>query len=177
MPENEEKLIAKKYLRPQKQIVMTKKKRAIADKGTQIPMQRFELYKSAFAWINYAINCGFYLEAITLIESVLSDRIESRLTYLDTPNANFRPLGKLIEQLKVNEKNEDVIKFIIEIYQWKESRNELLHEMAKIDANKVFKSWNERILFAKKSAQDGRVLLRKFDFCLAKVRRMENKIK
>lgn len=156
---------------------MIKKRRAIAVNGTQIPMQRFELYKATFAWINFAIESGFYLEATTLIESVLSDRIESRLTFLENRKLDFQNLGNLIRDLEKFEKNEEIYKFIKDLRQWKNSRNEALHEMAKIDANKVFKPWNKRILFAKKSAQDGRVLLRKFDLCLAKVRRMENKIK
>lgn len=154
---------------------MEKRKRAIANIGTDIPMQRFELFKSAFHWINYAIVSGFYLEAITLTESVLSDRIESRLTRLDVKRSSFEPLGILISELRKNEINEDLRNLINELHSWKNLRNEAIHEMVKIEKDKSFATWNSRVSRNKLIAQNGYKLLRKFDTCLAKVKKAEIK--
>lgn len=154
---------------------MESKNRAVAIIGTDIPMQRFVLYKSAFSWINYAIESGFYLEAITLIESILSDRIESRLTHLESKKSSFQPLGKLIVELKKSETNEDLRNLIEELVTWKNLRNEALHEMVKIEKDKPFLTWNNRVEKTKFIAKNGQKLLRRFDTCVSKVKRSEIK--
>ncbi|MBK8182926.1 MAG: hypothetical protein IPK63_08495 [Candidatus Competibacteraceae bacterium] len=56
--------------------------RAIATADNNIGITRYQLYKRAYAKINESIKQGFYLEAISIIESLISDRLESRLTFL-----------------------------------------------------------------------------------------------
>src|SRR3990167_3525749 len=58
------------------------RKRAIATSDTTIGSTRYNLYKQAYSRINDATKQGFFLEAITIIESLISDRLESRLTFL-----------------------------------------------------------------------------------------------
>ncbi len=75
---------------------------------------------------------GFFLEAITLMESLISDRLESALIYYGvcTPDEVFKPLGENLKRLDslgiISDELYD------EINHWKKSRNTALHEMAKI---------------------------------------------
>lgn len=57
---------------------MDMKVRAIAKEDNEVGLERYKLYKSAFSRINKAIKEEYYLEAITLVESILADRLESR---------------------------------------------------------------------------------------------------
>lgn len=57
------------------------------------------LYKNAFSRINLAMEQGFHLEAISLIESLVSDRLESRLSFLKQKDFSFEPLGSLIKEI------------------------------------------------------------------------------
>ena len=41
---------------------------------------------------------GFYCEAITLSESIIADRLDSRLSYLKQHNCGFRMLGELVRE-------------------------------------------------------------------------------
>ena len=43
--------------------------------GTNI--ERYHLYKDVFGHLSYAMKNGFYIETIALLESAISDRLES----------------------------------------------------------------------------------------------------
>ena len=142
---------------------MPKRKRAIVEENSTVGKHRREIYKSVFKKIKLANESGFYLEAITLIESLITDRLESRLSYLDGKDFSFKTIGKLIKKTKQIETDSE-LKILIEtdLYEWADGRNKSLHEMAKI-AEGDFSSWDERYLKLKKIASDGLALLRKID--------------
>lgn len=60
----------------------SKKKRAVSSESNDVGSKRHELYKGVIGKINSAIEAGYYLEAITLEESLICDRFASRFTYL-----------------------------------------------------------------------------------------------
>jgi len=142
---------------------MPKRKRAIVEENSTVGKHRREIYKSVFKKIKLANEAGFYLEAITLIESLITDRLESRLSYLDRKDFSFKTIGKLIKKTKQIETDSE-LKILIEtdLFEWSDDRNKSLHEMAKI-AEGDFSSWDEKYLKLKKIASDGMALLRKID--------------
>ena len=142
---------------------MPKRKRAIVEENSAVGKHRREIYKSAFKQIKAANEAGFYLEAITLIESLITDSLESRLSYLDGKDFSFKTIGKLIEK-SVKIETDSELKNLIEIdlRKWADGRNTSLHEMAKI-AEGDFSTWDERYLKLKNISTKGMTLLRKID--------------
>jgi hypothetical protein len=123
-----------------------------AGKGSSIGNERYALLQAAFAHVQRAIRDGHHLEAITVLESILTDRLGSmvhgslgqKVTLRDT-------LGHLIKAATSNQVNprndpvgstsakkrsalpEDVISFIGgDLLEWWGSRNRAVHAMAKI---------------------------------------------
>ena len=56
------------------------RKRAITASDNDIGQERHKLYKSSFSWIKKSIGAGYYLEAISVVESLVADRLESYLS-------------------------------------------------------------------------------------------------
>lgn len=137
--------------------------RAIAGKGNGIGKQRNELYRNAFRRINESIKEGYYLEAIALTESLLSDRLESRVSHLSGRNVGFKTLEKLIRQSRETE-TDLAFKQLVEsdVNSWRGKRNEALHEMVKIEEG-LEVGWDERIENLKGTAKEGLKVLRKVD--------------
>ena len=123
-------------------------------------MERYRTYTDVIARYNKAIKAEFYLEAITLMESIIADRLES---YLIRKTGNkalaFKTLEKLIRGLK---NNNDVLMPISDIEDWKNSRNMFLHEMAKIEDGK-YEDFQTKYYDAKQCAEDGMKLFRMVD--------------
>lgn len=133
------------------------KTREIADTPEK-GQKRYWLYRSVIDRYNEAYKSGYYLEAITLMESLITDRLESLLVYhgLITPNKAFMTLGSCINIIR---RSQEILseKLIDEIDEWKNSRNHALHEMAKIEEgdSAVF---NQRYVSLQSVAQKGYVL-------------------
>ena len=67
----------------------------------EIAQRRHDRYYNVISQYNRAISNEFYIEAITLMESLLSDRLESLLNQLgSTSEYSFLPLGNLLSALK-----------------------------------------------------------------------------
>jgi hypothetical protein len=109
------------------------------DVGTK----RFWLLRAAAEKAAEAFKQGFYLEAITLTESLLGTRLESRLTWVRSCQNNshavtFSTLGFLCKELLHDDAKvaPDWNAFqapIQEISKWVQLRNEALHGMAKLE--------------------------------------------
>lgn len=123
----------------------SKKQRAVATPGSAAATQRYHLYSMAYSRISEAIDAGFYLEAITLIESIATDRLESRLTFLTKTNCGFQNLGPLIQQIRATETDANLRTIIDQDLDfWRVMRNEAVHEMAKLEAGST-STWEDRI--------------------------------
>jgi len=113
---------------------MQRKIRAVNEPGTDIGKRRHSFYTAAFKHITDPIDKGFYLEAITLIESVITDRLEGHLTTLLGADFSYKTLGDIIEKTKKRETDEILQKLIIQdLDQWRIKRNSSLHGMVKFE--------------------------------------------
>ena len=102
----------------------TKRERAIAIPHAGVGMTRYQLYRKAWGRVESATEAGYYLEAITLLESILTDRLESRASYLTGRNEGYQNLGPLIHTLRQHESIADFRPIIDRIDAWRERRNE-----------------------------------------------------
>ncbi len=96
-------------------------------------------YREAWGRIRQSIGCGYYLEAITLEESIISDRLISYLVRVGAvkPDAKLQtqPLARLIKEWK-NHVPEAICDSFChdlqsEIDEWRVHRNEVVHGMVK----------------------------------------------
>lgn len=137
-----------------------KKSRAVATPGSPAATQRYHLYRMAYGRISEAMDAGFYLEAITLIESIATDRLESRLSFLTGTNRGFENLGPLITSMRKHEQD-PALRALVDkdLDAWREMRNASLHEMPKLAAGDS-STWEDRTLFLSIVAIEGLDILR-----------------
>lgn len=122
---------------------------------------RYNLFKHAEERIEQSIQEGYYCEAIAIIESVITDRLESRLSYLKQINVGFQNLGPAITSLQKCETDETIILLLSELDYWRVKRNTALHELVKIEAVKSVLRWEQRLEDLSVSANEGYELLKK----------------
>lgn len=136
--------------------------RAKAIPKTLVGKHRYGIYLNAYKRINEAIKAGFFLEAITLIESLLTDRFESRLSYVKRAEFSFKTLEKIVNAAK--DEPDDILQKIMQgdVKNWKNQRNRAIHEMAKIEDGD-WSSWEIRYAHLEKVATKGLIVLRAVD--------------
>ncbi|WP_143474007.1 hypothetical protein [Limnohabitans sp. B9-3] len=124
-----------------------------------------ESFTYAFRRINEAIANEYYLEAITLCESIISDRLLSHVSFhkknkgnLKTSFANLIVSAQKIHKLPIEWKSEtDLFKSIDE---WRDARNKCVHGAAKSIPTEPTISVLEFIKLTKQSANQGKRLAR-----------------
>lgn len=131
--------------------------------GSSVGQERYLLYRRARRRVKQAIEAGFYLEAVALLESMISDRIESRTAQLHHQKKEKREFGNLSNLAEsLSGKNSKEPKEAKAIYKkvvaWAKFRNKTLHQMVKI-AEKNEQGWEDRLAEAKQTAIDGESLL------------------
>ena len=138
-------------------------------------IDRCEIIKSAISRFNTAIEHSFFLEATALIESLICDRLESRIGELTHNTVEFGTLGDLLKQLNKIE-NDNLLKEIMnkKLNQWTGSRNIVIHQAAKIQQDHK-KDWNSFIKLAEQTAKEGRNAFDKYNGQLQKLRRQKSK--
>ena len=142
---------------------MDKKIRAVNDPGKDIGKKRYIFYRQAFGHIAKSMEQGFNLEAISVIENLISDRLEGHLTYLLGANYSFKTLGDLIYKTKEIETDE-ILKELIaqDLNQWRIKRNASIHEMVKFEEGDT-NNWFGRIKDLPAIAEEGLYIYRKID--------------
>jgi hypothetical protein len=146
------------------------RKRAATDSSNDIGQERYELYKSAFTQITESIKAGYYLEAISIVESLISDRLESHLSLRLGRDFSFKTLGALIQGIKEHETDRTLRSVVLDdLDQWRAARNKAAHEMVKIEEGKQI-SWDERTKVNEVVAVQGLKLVRKIDQTVRKLR-------
>lgn len=128
--------------------------REIADTSDK-RQKRYRLYKSVIGRYREAIDKGFYLEAITLMESIITDRLESVLIYYGLMNREkaFRTMEFCLQLFNETQGiiSDELYNRIVD---WKNERNHALHEMAKIEEGDE-SSFSQRYNAQKKVAEQG----------------------
>jgi hypothetical protein len=106
------------------------------------------------------MDAGFFLEAITLIESLATDRLESRLSFLTGTNRGFENLGPLIKDMRKHE-TDPALRALVDqdLDAWRQMRNASLHEMPKLAAGDS-STWEDRVQFLVIVAIEGLDVLR-----------------
>lgn len=136
-------------------------------------IDRYEIIKSAISRFNTAIEHSFFLEATALIESLICDRLESRIGELTLKSVEFGTLGDLLK--KLNNIEPDVeLKSIMNnvLYQWAGKRNIVIHQAAKIELGKK-KDWNDYLRLAESTSNEGRKAFDNYNKQLQKIRRQK----
>jgi len=150
---------------------MKERTRALAKEGNNVGQERYLLYKQAYGRINQSIENGYHLEAIAIIESLVSDRLESRLTFIKGADFSFKNLGPLINATRSDETDEELKSLIVnDLNAWRERRNRSLHEIVK-KADGDASTWKERAVEIEQVAKDGLNILRKIDNKYKKLKR------
>lgn len=136
--------------------------------------ERYEVIKAAISRYNTAIEHSFFLEATALIESLISDRLESRFGELIKGPVPFDTIGNLLNSLRKVE-TDNVLKEIMnkQINTWCGDRNTVIHQAAKIEIGKK-KDWNDYLKQAEKTAKDGRKIFNAYNKQLKKLRRKKD---
>ena len=156
-----------------------KKIRAKHSKDTEfVKIVRWQFYARAFSRINEAIKKKFYLEAITLEESIMSDRLESRLDVVKAEKPQeYKTLGKLIGAMKdknINTLNQEQFQLLEEVNEWySNGRCLLLHEMVKFNSLYENMHWQERYDSAKEVAIKGKQLAQALSDLVKKLNKQE----
>lgn len=152
-------------------------KRAVNHPSNNVGKQRQTLYTAGTNQIEKALEAGFALEAITLCESMLADRLESRMAWKakqDPKKRKFSTLGRLAKQLGNDESESgDARAIYAEVVDWAARRNTALHEMFKLEEGKTA-DWGKRYETHLKTAREGKKLAREVSNL---VRRLNSLIK
>jgi hypothetical protein len=133
----------------------TKRIRGQAYEGKRYGSLRYQLYVAAKKRIEECIQTGYYCEAITIIESVITDRLESRLSFLKGEDFSFKTLGTLILEAGKFEQDTELIGLLKELDTWRENRNRAIHELVKVEKGKILSSWDERMQVISNTANEG----------------------
>ena len=127
---------------------------------TTVARLRYELYRSANEQFKAAFEAGFYIECVSICESIISDRIEARLQFLrrgtDKPS-HIDSLGRLLKQVTDIEP-EDQVELraaYASIREWGNARNETIHQFVKVTEQNQDLDGNGRVRNAKTAARDG----------------------
>ena len=136
-------------------------------------VDRHEIIKSAMSQFNIAIEHSFFLEATALIESLICDRLESRIGELKHKSVEFGSLGDLLKKLNSIETDVELKNIMNKVLnQWAGKRNIIIHQAAKIELGKK-KDWNEYLRLAESTAIEGRKAFDNYNKQLEKIRRQK----
>ena len=136
-------------------------------------IEKHEIIKLAISRFNVALEHSFFLEATALIESLICDRLESRIGELTNKPVEFGTLGDLLKKLNSIETDIELKNIMNNIlYQWAGKRNIVVHQAAKIELGKK-KDWNDYLRLAESTAIEGRKAFDNYNKQLQKLRRQK----
>jgi hypothetical protein len=116
------------------------------------------------------MNAGFYLEAISLQESLITDRLESILAKKSSIGIKILTASQACSKLERAAIDSVDLILLQRIRLWSDGRAEALHEFVKLHTSNN-KTWRSRISFAKKIAEEGILLIRLTDAMAKRVLR------
>jgi len=140
---------------------------------TPVARQRYELYKLANEQLKAAYEAGFFIECVSICESIIADRLEARIQYLqrgtDKPS-NLDALGRLLKQLDALEDGSqmELTAAYQSIREWTKARNETIHQFVKVTSQNEHLDGTQRLKQSKLTAQQGVVLMRKISSLVRK---------
>lgn len=153
------------YLTHKRSAPSSPKVRVTGGKGSDAGAVRYELYKAAWTRYNEAMSAGFYLEAITIVDSVITDRIEAytqHLMHFEEKHQPVESLGMAIQALNLARQDKQIAtdaeykairKAVTKFY---EGRNKAVHNFVILTNANAEMSVDDRINQAKDTAENGR---------------------
>ena len=133
--------------------------------------ERYKIIRAAMNRYNTAIEHRFYLEATALIESLICDRLESRLGELTKSPVSFDTIGELLKKLRTIETDGVLIEIMNkQLNSWCGERNKVIHQAAKFELGKK-KDWDLFIKESKTTALEGKKYFYDYNKQLEKLRR------
>ena len=127
-------------------------------------MMKYNSYQRAMEQVNAGIAAGFFLEAITIEESILTDRL---LLFYRHKGTNQKltnlTLGGILTFLKQDETlcKDNAIDFIDDLSQFWVNRNTCLHQIAKSEPGTPTMDFEELSRLANATAINGKLLVSK----------------
>ena len=126
---------------------------------------KYESYKNAYEQIDAAIAAGFYLEAITIEESIMTDRLfrfcrDHGLRH-SWDRATLGSEIKLINEKMVGKTEVTDLDFIGNLEEFWGNRNKCLHQIVKSEPGTSTQDFHEMLTLARKTAVDGKTLCKK----------------
>jgi hypothetical protein len=142
---------------------------------------KYESYHKAWSLIRSAQENEFFLEAITIQESIISDRL---ISYLSRPNAPkpllknknglYPSFGQLIEQWRSEFPQGQHPDLIDTVDNWRHSRNSLIHAIVKSEPGQPTQPINEFLENAEKAAQQGTKLAKDVSYWCRKEKKKKS---
>ncbi|MBD2579780.1 hypothetical protein [Oscillatoria sp. FACHB-1406] len=133
-------------------------------------VNKYESYREAWSRIKLALENQFFLEAITIQESIISDRLLSFLSRPDAPNplvlknGSFPSFGKLIKgwrsEFKDGLPSGSYPDLIEAVDRWRRYRNEAIHAIVKSEPGEPTQPIDSFLQKAKDAAEEGEKLTR-----------------
>jgi hypothetical protein len=139
-----------------------KRRRAQSTPTEQVGTSRYKLYCQVWDQLRDAQAAGYYLESISLLESLIADRLESRAAYLVSGYSGFDPLGRVVTLLRDHEQNAAFRVAIDRIDEWRKDRNRALHELAKLASGEKA-TWEDKTADLPIIVEEGCAALLEFD--------------
>jgi hypothetical protein len=128
-------------------------------------LQKYNTYKNAFEQIDAAINAGFFLEAITIEESILTDRLYRFCRDNGyTRRVERATLGdelRFITSHPIEFLQSENVDYLPEAAQFWTTRNTCLHQIAKSEPDTPTLDYEELSKLAKETAIEGKSLVKK----------------
>ena len=135
-------------------------------------VEKYHSYREAWKRIDEAIEEGFYLEAVTIEESVICDRLISHLVGLGVRNRqsdlrDYGSFGRLLGSWRQNGSHpieqrgfEDLQDAVDN---WREKRNYVVHRIVKSHPGDATDPISDFLKRAKQTAEEGKELARAVD--------------
>ena len=139
---------------------------------------KFYSYRYAYSQMKKAIEGKFYLEAITIQESIITDRLLNfvirnniRSISEDELHKPIAYLNKLIEHCKVHFDDETIFE---ELNKFRISRNNCIHAMVKSYPGNPTQKVSDFQKLAKETSLSGKTLTRKIDAWYTRMKKKHN---
>ena len=157
---------------------MTKRETSAATNNNAGP-RRMGLYQRCIAQFNEALGQEFFIEAVAIAESLIADRLESRLAHKHEQieeKRRFSTIGKLAAELNGKKADEpgEARELYSEIRIWASGRNKVIHEIVKLAENEA-PDWDDRYAQARQTAEKGMELFRKLDKVVSRLNKIPNR--
>lgn len=139
---------------------------------------KFYSYRYAYSQMKKAIEGKFYLEAITIQESIITDRLLSfviKKELLKTTDNNLLIRNVSLNNLiKLSNEHFDDDSLSIELDEFRFSRNNCIHAMVKSFPGNPTQKVSEFQKLSKETSLSGRVLTRKVDAWYTRMKKKYN---